>query len=497
MAGLDTNVPSWDTLQSELNDLSNVTEINTLDLCTLANPDDKFNMETNIKITDLRTEGCYSCGGRLFSKGSILTCQSCGLEIPGGLVASADEDHNIVAGLNTDCNVNNKGFVSIKIIGKGSYGMNRNMMKNCANYKTYRTMATLKEMHNWNSQSSGKQLPKNIIEETNRMFATIKDHGLVYRKNVKRGVQAACLYYICHINGISKTPTEIAQIASIDEKFLSMGDRILRDLNERRIITIPGRINSIPSYIDRYFELLGISPKYKQFVIDIIEQADADHLHVLHDSKNNTKCIGTIYLLIERVPYLRKKIDKEQVEKECSISKTTFVKYYTMLCKFYRRFAHCFAKHGIKMKREWKEKVDNLATDVKPRILHSKRKYMKRNLDAPDVKVSDLDMDDNKSIISEASEMSAKTIDTIDTDHHVETTIKFISKDLKQKDLKQKDLAGLKPTVDKSKNKVDPYQVLKTGINPTDEEPDLPARTISDKIKALRSFTFKRKPIKA
>jgi uncharacterized membrane protein YeiH len=75
----------------------------------------------------------------------------------------------------------------------------------------------------------------------------------VFRKDVKKGVQGACLYYTCHQNGISKTPFEIAKIVGIAEKFLSSGDRILSDLNERGIIQIP-KIDSIPSYINRYFE---------------------------------------------------------------------------------------------------------------------------------------------------------------------------------------------------------------------------------------------------
>jgi transcription initiation factor TFIIIB Brf1 subunit/transcription initiation factor TFIIB len=242
------------------------------------------------------------------------------------------------------------------MIGKGSYGYNRSLLKSCADYSRYRKMTTLREMHNWNSQSTSNQLPKNVINEANNMFALIKDHGYVFRKDVKKGVQGACLYYTCHQNGISKTPFEIAKIVGIAEKFLSSGDRILSDLNERGIIQIP-KIDSIPSYINRYFELLNIPVKYKQFVLDIIEQADNDKLHVLYDSKNNTKCIGAIYMLIERVIKLRKTISKELIEKECGISKTTFIKYYVMLCKYYRRFVFIFIKHKIPMKSQWNETI--------------------------------------------------------------------------------------------------------------------------------------------
>ncbi len=318
-----------------------------------------------------KKKGCYSCGGKLRTKDNVMICQDCGLEIQ-GVVVSTNEDECTTS--SQDANVNDKGFISMKIVGKGSYGYNRNLLKNCADYTRYRRMTTLKEMHNWNSQSTNNQLPKNVIEEANDMFAAIKDHNYVFRKDVKKGVQGACLYYTCHMNGISRTPAEIAKIVGIAEKFLSAGDRHLRDLNERGIISIPARVDAVYSYVNRYFELLKIPEVYKPFVLDMIKQADDDRLHVQYDSKSNTKCIGTIYMLIDRIPALRKRIDKDRIEKECEISKTTFIKYYTMLCKFYKRFAHVFIKHRIPMKSEWREEQ----TCKMSKIIYTKRSYPTR-----------------------------------------------------------------------------------------------------------------------
>jgi transcription initiation factor TFIIIB Brf1 subunit/transcription initiation factor TFIIB len=219
-------------------------------------------------------------------------------------------------------------------------------------------MANLRELQGWNAQSTDTQLPKHIMEEANYMFALIKKFGYVYRKDVKKGVQGACLYYTCHINGISKTPSEIAAFIGIDEKFLSAGDRILRDLNERNVIYIPAKINVISNYVNRYFELLSIPTKYKQFIFDIIEQADDDRLHVLFDSKDNTKCVGAIYLLIDRVKSLRTTIDKDKLGAECNISKTTFIKYHNMINKYYKKFIHIFINHGIPLKSAWRSDIE-------------------------------------------------------------------------------------------------------------------------------------------
>ena len=381
---LEKNIPTqctWDSMFQQLQDVE--TEITTetmvgADVYSISATEALEQMQARLEAINPNqvvllkpSNSCHSCGGVLRTKDHVMICQECGLELQ-GMIVSSQEDEVVPTSQNS--NTNDKGFMSMKIVGKGAYGLNRNLLKSCADYPKYRKMTTLKEMQNWNSQSINNRLPKNVIVEANDMFAAIKEHNYVFRKDVKKGVQGACLYYICHINGISRTPMEIAKIVGIAEKFLSAGDRHLRDLNERGIITIPAKIDAINSYVTRYFELLKIPVKYKQFVLDMIQQADKDRLHVQYDSKSNTKCIGTLYMLVERVPELRKVIDKDRIERECDISKTTFQKYYAMLCKFYRRFAHIFAKHRIPLKSEWREDIYNYNTIKKmPKIIRANR----------------------------------------------------------------------------------------------------------------------------
>ena len=186
------------------------------------------------------------------------------------------------------------------------------------------------------------------------MFATIKEAGYVFRKDGKKGVISACLYYACYNNGISKTPSEIAQFSNIEEKFHSFGDRILHDLNELGVIEIPIKVAPITDYVTRYMTLLEIPMKYKKFVLELIARADKKHIHILHDSKNNTKCVGAIYMLIDRVPDLSKRITKEMIEKDCGISKTTFIRYYNVLCDHYKCLKKIFKRNGISMKSEWR-----------------------------------------------------------------------------------------------------------------------------------------------
>lgn len=295
---------------------------------------------------------CHQCGSKQIISSGMLICKSCGLETQtaGG---SNEEDYSTSA--LTDCNVDRNGFMAMKITGKGSHGLQKSLLRTCANYKLYVTSNTYKEVKKWNSLSEKNHIPKNVIHEAIKMFSTIRDSGYVFRKDGKKGVLSACLYYCCYNNSISKTPSEVAQFSGIEEKFHSFGDRILQHLRERGIIDIPAKINPINDYVDRYMELLEIDKKYKSFIIDLIARAEAKRIHILHDSKANTKSAGAIYMLVDRIPELKARITKEQIEKECGISRTTFIRYATILSQHYRLVKKVFKKYRVSMPREWKD----------------------------------------------------------------------------------------------------------------------------------------------
>lgn len=304
-----------------------------------------------IKIKTKKINKCRICSGDLYLSVNILTCQSCGVESHN--YSNITEEEYSTSAI-TDCNVNSNGFISMRITGPGSYGYNRALLKTSANYEKYRKINMLKDMTSWNNNSVKHHMPKNIMLEVNDDFDKIKKHGYVFRKDGKKGVISALLYYKCYAHGISKTPGEIAQFSGIEEKFHSQGDRILHDLAERGIIQIPHKVNPIIDYIERYMELLDIDKCYKQFIIDLINRAEVKHIHVLHDSKANTKAVGAIYILVDRVPKLRDRITKDIIEKECGISKTTFLRYYNIIHTYYKKVKKVFKKHKMPMPSNWR-----------------------------------------------------------------------------------------------------------------------------------------------
>lgn len=350
LSALPTNhvIDEFDELELLMNEIDNNPDLSvinfTIDNCIIEEPVIVREIKKGSDMCD--------CGGRLLLNDDVLLCQKCGVEVEKNSIIT---DDNYSATANTECNVNSNGFMSMKIIGKKSYGLQKSMLKTCADYSQYRKLTTLKEIISWNSNSKKQHIPKNVMIEANNMFAKIKDHKKVYRKDGKKGVIGSCIYYACYNNGISKTPSEIAQFSGIEDKFHSRGDRELRALSEMGIIDLPAKINPINDYIDRYLQILKIDTKYKSFLTDMIKRANEKKIHILYDSKSNTKACAVIYILVERVASLRAIITDETISSVCNISKTTFIRYYKIICEYYRKFKKVFKRHGIPMPNSWRE----------------------------------------------------------------------------------------------------------------------------------------------
>ena len=263
-------------------------------------------------------------------------------------------------------NVSSNSFMSFNVVGPNSYRYQKSLLKTCAKYSSYRAHTTRKDLDNCNYNYKGKKIPKNIIKMAIELFSKIKEHNFVFRGNGKKGVLGACLFYACVSNNITKTPREIANIMNIEERFLSHGDRILQEMNENKIISIPTILRPLTDYLSQYFPILNIPDKYKQFIIDIVDKSEKKNIHILNDSRTTTKCIGAIFLLVSRVKEL-KHISQHMIIKECNISKSTFIRYYNLLIINYKYIKPVFKKHRIPMPTSWRETpkvIDIVSKDI-------------------------------------------------------------------------------------------------------------------------------------
>lgn len=302
-------------------------------------------------VVDIDHNMCPLCKVACKIYDTFIICEKCGMERVYDIHSHDQYSMTIEENYNTA----NNSFMTFNIIGKDSYCYNRSYLKTCSDYTAYRNNSNRKDIIQRIDQYEGNKPPKNIINSTIRIFDEIKNAGYVYRGNGKWGVIGACLYYASIQHNLTRTPKEVSLIMGIDEKFLSQGDRVLMSLNELKVIDIQINYRPIHDYISQYFPILGIPEKYRDFVIHIISRAERKHLHIRHESRLTTKIVGVIYLLTRRVPELRH-IKKDLISIECgSISKSTFIKYYTLIMDNFKIMKKSFRKFKINIPREFKE----------------------------------------------------------------------------------------------------------------------------------------------
>ena len=314
-------------------------------------PDNKLILEDRDNIVSYSI--CPNCNISCKISDTMMICEQCGME------RDWDTHTNDFYSMTVDqnYNTNSNAFMTFSIVGVNSYCYNRSLLKTCADYSMYRNSNNKKDIINKVYQYEGSKPPLNIINGTADLFEIIKNKGYVFRGDGKLGVIAACMYYVSIEHNLTRTPKEISQIFGIDEKFLSQGDRTLQELNELGIISIQTNHKPLNDYLNMFFPTLGISEKYRKFVVDIITRAERKHLHIGHESRLTTKVIGVIYLLTQRVPEL-KHIKKNTISEECNkISKSTFIRYHNLICDNYVIMKKVFRKHRIPMPVEWRAAV--------------------------------------------------------------------------------------------------------------------------------------------
>jgi Zn finger protein HypA/HybF involved in hydrogenase expression len=314
------------------------------------NNDDVFEKKKIKEVEKIDYKQCPSCLIPCKIHETMLICESCGLERVWDC-----HSHNLYSmTINQDYNTSNS-FLTFNIVGANSYCYNRSFLKTCADYTKFRDNSNRKAIVNMIYQYPGNKPPMNVVNSCADIFDQIKNKGYVYRGDGKLGVIAACLYYASIMNNLTRTPKEIAQIIGIDEKFLSNGDRILQELNELGVITIPTNYKPLDDYLDMYFPILEIPEKYKAFIKALIARAEKKHLHINNESRLTTKIIGCIYLLTRRVKELNH-IKKETISLECgNISKSTFIRYYTLIVDNYKIMKKPFRKFRIPMESSWRD----------------------------------------------------------------------------------------------------------------------------------------------
>lgn len=315
---------------------------------------------------------CDSCNvSKIREDESLLVCPECGEETR--IITSGNK---YCLSINNDHNTLSSSYMPVKISGKSKnrYYYNRSLLKTGSNYTKFRKMVSLREFMDYIYNDN--RLPKNVIILANNIFDKVKSDRSIFRSSGKRGIHAACLYYACHSQGITKTPQVLASIVGVPDKFISNGFKTLQEKAEAGLIEIPSFINPIRNYVNQYFESLNMSNylvrksksgkveildqdvqnrlnTYKEFIVSLINKAEQKNVHVMNDSKMTTKVVGALWMLTRRIKEFRE-ISKDELHKACGTSKSTFTRYYKLLYDNNLKLRKPFKKYRIPMPYKWK-----------------------------------------------------------------------------------------------------------------------------------------------
>lgn len=203
------------------------------------------------------------------------------------------------------------------------------------------------------NESRNIKLPHSILNATRDLCQKVQKTG-VYRTKVLREIIAACIKYSCLDINISYKDSELAEFMQLDKKGFSRGEGILRDLHSKGYIGIKVNFNPMHNFINRFFNILKIDEKYKGFVIEIIEAAEANE--VARTSIMESKCVGAIWLLIQALgPDIISKSAKD-LDDECNVRRNTFYRFCTDVSKCMRFFNPIYSKYELEFKYVKKSK---------------------------------------------------------------------------------------------------------------------------------------------
>jgi transcription initiation factor TFIIIB Brf1 subunit/transcription initiation factor TFIIB len=319
--------------------------------CLVLFDDDEFDKISDEKIElECEDEGklCPDCETRIQPMQSSYICPNCSRDIQIYEYKNEYSD-SIVNNYNTS----NNCAQSLRVVGKDANRYARALYKSTLNYDIIRSNTTRKQLNRYNAQSNHIKLPIFVLKEAAGLYKEFQKHTKVKRGKGRLGVLGACLSFICDKHKLSKQPKEIANFLEIEEAYLSKGDKLLRKAHADGFIDILVHYDPTDSYVERYFAVLDIDEKYKDFILEIIERSLNKDMKGLNRSRINTQCIGAIYALKIQLnlPFTIKEITES-----CRISKTTFMRYYDFLMKNTKKLNPICKKHGIPPFKKIKKK---------------------------------------------------------------------------------------------------------------------------------------------
>ncbi len=285
-----------------------------------------------LEITDYKF--CDDCNVLMESDiNNSLTCKIC------GFIKNISTENNEYEPSMSGYNTNSNFHIPIKCIGANSFQYQKQLRNSTSQYSIVQETNLRRKLERLNFRSTSIFIPKNIIEKVVSQYKLIRETDKIHRGDIFNGIIGSLIYYECLTAGIIRKHKEISDWYGITENDLSKGDKIVRVLEEKKIIQLPIYENNNMKYIESYLKRAGVDIEYKYFMsklLDIIEEKKIGN----HNARLSTKVSAILFIVIisskqttenkfssgrlEPTPSL----SADYISKEFSISISTFKSFY-------------------------------------------------------------------------------------------------------------------------------------------------------------------------
>ena len=293
--------------------------------------DDDFARLLNESLDDTNAEEdavnyrlCINCKiDMLPDINNAMYCSKC------GLVQKCITDNSNYEPSMNGYNTNGNHHIPIRCVGKNSFKYQKQLRITTSQYSVVQEANLKRQLNSRNNNSSDLMIPKSVVASALEQYKLIRKTSKIHRGDVLKGILAAIIYYECLKRSIVRKPKEICEWYGITENDLSKGDKILRNLEEAKIVTLPINDDNDDKYVSSYLKRMGMSEEYEGLMLEILGRLEK--LRIGNpNARLSTKVAALIFLVV-----VSKGIPKQadDISEEFKIAVATFKLFYNEIVK--------------------------------------------------------------------------------------------------------------------------------------------------------------------
>ena len=215
--------------------------------------------------------------------------------------------------------------------------------------KYYNANSKLVKMSHWNSMPYAEKnlwkvnkefqdkadkfgIQESVVKESTMLFNNLyskmkeSEHYKIKRGVTLTGLKAACIYYSCKNNQLTKTPADIAKIMEVESIDVTKGCKLLLEIMKEKQANVKFRAITYKDCIKMYTKKLNLPFNLNNSAIKIVDNAiKKGYL------KGNTAmsiAAGSVwYVIMEKGINVKKK----DMADKCGVSEVTITKIYKKL----------------------------------------------------------------------------------------------------------------------------------------------------------------------